>query len=817
MNVLNEVRQAARALLRRPGFTTVAVLTLALGIGANTAIFAVVDAVLLRPLPYPEPQRLVVIDHHAPGLGIADLTNSAGTMRFYREEAPFFSSLAGYERSPVNLTGQGRAARIETIRVTPSLFRVLETQPVLGRPFNAADAAEGAAPVAILTHATWVGRFGSDPSVLGRTVDLDGVHTQIVGVMPSGFAFPDPGAALLRPLHIDPSGAFGTFGIRGVARLAPGVTLAEARRRITELQGRMPAFFGDKDVTPGFMKKAGWSVTLQTLRERTVGDVASALWIILGTVGFVLLIACANVASLLLVRAESRRKEVAVRAAMGAGRGRLAAVFLTESLLLGVAGGVVGVALAWGGVKLLVALGPQTLPRLHDIGLGAPVLLFAAALSVLAGLGFGAIPLARVLGRGFTRALREGGRGSTDGRERHRARNVLVTGQLALALVLLVGAGLMVRTFRHMRGVDLGFDPTNVLTVGLSMGGAQAVRSRLPEAARVYQQVADRVAALPGVEHVGVTTALPLGGGDWNGTSFQIASKPTAANALPPFAMYKAVGPGYFQAMGMTLEQGRAERESDVEDGVPVAWVNETLARTFLDGKAVGKRIRFGRGSDSTWAEVVGVLKDVHEFSLTEPTRAVAYLPLLTGHWGFPDLDVGYLVVKTARDPTSLVPAIRRIVHETDPDVPITTASTMSEVVGRSMQRTSFTLVLLAVATLVALLLGAIGLFGVVSYVVSQRTREIGIRMAMGARADDVRRMVLREGALLGAAGVALGLAGAFGLTRLMRSILFGVSATDPVAFVAAPVVLLAVVALATWLPARRASGLDPVEALRAE
>ncbi len=614
MNVLNELRLGARALLRRPGFTTVAVLTLALGIGANVAIFAVVDAVLLRPLDYPSSDRIVVIDHHAPGLDLPDLTNSLGTIRFYQEEAPFFGSLAGYQTSPANLTGEAQPARVQAIQVTPSIFQVLETQPALGRPFSESDAAEGAAPVAILTHGTWVSRFGSDPDVIGKTVRLDNVATQIVGVMPRGFAFPDSRVSLLRPLRIPPDGRFGTFGIHAVARLRPSVTLAEARRRITELQSRLSPFFGDKDLTPAFFKKAGWSVTLQPLREQMVGDVASSLWIVLGTVGFVLLIACANVANLLLVRAESRQKEIAIRAAMGAGRGRLASVFLSESVLLGLAGGAVGVVLAWGGVKLLVAIGPQSLPRIQEIGVGAPVLAFAAALSVLAGLAFGAVPLTRILGRGFARALRDGGRGSTVGRERHRARNVLVTGQLALALVLLVGSGLMMRTFHNLRSEDPGFDPSDVLTVGLSMGGVQAVRGHLPEAARFYQQVADQVAALPGVKHVGVTTAVPLGSGNWNGGSFQIESKPTAEDALPPVGMYKAVGPGYFEAMGMTVEKGRTVKPSDVEDGVPVVWVNETFARTLLGGQALGKHIRWDRGADSTWAEVVGVVKDVREF-----------------------------------------------------------------------------------------------------------------------------------------------------------------------------------------------------------
>ncbi len=814
MSALNDLRLALRALLRRPGFSTVAVLTLALGIGANVAIFAVVDGVLIRPLDFPESDRIVTIVHHAPGLDLPELENSEGTLRFYWQDATFLSSLAGYDTRDANLTGGDRPARIKTVRVTPQIFDVLRTQPQIGRPFNAADAAEGAPPVVILTHAEWASRFGSDPNILGQTVQLDGVTTEIVGVMPRDFTFPDPDAVALLPLHIDPNGTFGTFGIGGVARLGPGITVAQAQDRMTDLQARLPSFFGSEQLTSDFLKNAGWAVTVKPLRDQIVGDIASALWIILGTVGFVLLIACANVANLFLVRAESRQKELAIRTAMGAGRGRLASLFLSESLLLGLGGGAVGVGLAWVGVHLLVAFGPRDLPRQHEIGIDGRVLLFAAALSVLAGLAFGALPLIRSFGRRLSQQLRDGGRGSTEGRERHLIRNILVAGQLAMALVLVVGSGLMVRSFQRLRSVDPGIDPKNVLTVGMSLGSV----SSLPEAARFYQSVADRTAALPGVRSVGVTTAIPLGTGNWNGGSFWIESKPRTDDELPPVAMYKGVGPGYFETMGMTLLEGRTEKASDVEDGVPVAWVNETFARTLLDGDAIGQHIRWERsGSDSTWAEVVGVVKDVREFGLSEPVRAVAYLPLVTGRWGFPHLNVGFLVVKAERNPPGLVQPIRDIVRRLDADVPVTTTNTMGEIVSRSMRQTSFTLVLLAIATLMALFLGAIGLFGVISYVISQRTREIGVRVALGARPEDIRSMVLHQGVGVGVVGVTIGLVGAFALTRLMGTLLFEVSTTDPIAFVAAPALLLGVAAVATWLPARRAAKVDPMEALRAE
>ncbi len=809
----HDLRFALRQLRRNPGFAIAAVLTLALGIGANVAIFAVVDAVLLRPLDYPDSGRIVSIEHHAPGIDLPDLPNSDGTLRFYRAEAPFLSAVAAFDLQSVNLAARGEPARVVTARVTPNLLRVLEVQPALGRAFNEADAARGAAPVAILTHDVWVSRFGADRSVLGRSVRLDGRSAEIVGVMPRGFVFPDPSTALLRPLYVDPNGPFGSFRLQGIARLAPGVGLADARRRLAELETRMPSYLQDRNLTPGFMKKAGWSATLQPLRDRIVGDVASALWIILGTVGFVLLIACANVANLFLVRAESRQGEVAIRAALGAGRGRLATLFLSESALLGLGGGVVGVGLAQAGLKLLLALGPGSLPRLHGVALDARVLAFAALLSVLAALAFGAIPLRRILGGVFVRPLRVGGRGGTDGRERHRARAGMVIGQLALALVLLVGSGIMVRSFIQLRSADIGFDPGNVLSVGMSVGSAES----LPEAARFYQRIADRVAALPGVDKVGVSTAVPLGASTWNGGSLQVEGQPAGDDALPKVAMYKAVGPGYFEAMGMTLQGGRAERPSDWQDGVPVVWVNETFARRILGGHALGRRIRWGGARDTTWATVVGVLKDARELRLTEPPPSLAYLPLVAGRWGFPQLDVAYVAVKTAGDPTALSGPIRHIIHQADATVPVTMTSTMVQVVSHAMRRTSFAVALLGIAAVIALFLGAIGLFGVVSYVVSRRTREIGIRMALGAEGRDIQGLVLRQAAVVGAFGVTLGLLGAIGLTRLMSSIVYGVSTVDPVSFVAAPVVLLAIVTLATWLPARRAARVDPVHALKEE
>lgn len=810
MGILNELRVAGRALARRPSFTTAAVLTLALGIGANVAIFTVVNAVLLRPLAYPEADEIVSFTHRAPGLRLPELRNSQGMLQFYREEADFFASLAGYRSEQHNLIGGREPERVDVVTVQPALFDVLRVRPALGRPFSAADGEEGAPPVAILTHAAWRTRFGSDPRVVGSTIRLDDVATEVVGVMPEGFAFHEPRAVALLPLVVPENGSFGTFGIEGVARLASGVGIATAAARAADLQTRLPDHF--PDVGQEFFERAEWSVEIERLQDRIVDEeVASALWIVLATVAFVLLIACANVANLFLVRAESRQKELAVRAAIGAGGGRIALGFLTESLLLGLAGGALGLLLAWGGVELLVARGPASIPRLHEVGIDAASLAFTAVVSVVAALALGALPLLRYSGAVLLRILRDGGRTSTEGRQRHRTRSVLVAGQLALALVLLVGSGLMLRSFERLRAIDPGFDPSDVLVVGLSLGSATPAR----EAADFYQRVAEEVRALPGVRSVGLTSNVPVGEGSANGSSFDILGREPEEGALPPTSMYKVVGADYAEALEIPLVEGRMLTRADWEGDAEVVLVNEAFARRYLDGRALDESIRLG-GGDSTFLRVVGVLGSVHETGLREEPGAWAYLPMASTHRIMP-MDRLYLLVRTEPGVGLPVRAVREVVARLGPDVPVTTAVPMREMMARDVAETSFTMTLLGIAAAMALFLGAVGLFGVVSYVVGQRTREIGVRVALGAAGSDIRRMVLRQGAGVVLAGVAIGLAGAAALSRLMSAILFEVSAMDPITFLVAPALLVAVAVLATWLPARRAARVDPVEALRAE
>ncbi|HEY8468481.1 MAG TPA: ABC transporter permease [Longimicrobiales bacterium] len=806
--LVQDARHALRALVRRPGFALVAALTLGLGIGANVAIFAVVNAVLIQPLPYPESDRLVVIRHHAPGLNLPELENSSGTIRLYRTHARSFSSIAVVSGRDRNLTGGDRPARVRVLEASPELFDVLRVEPALGRRLLPEDAQPGGPRVAVLTHAAWSGWFGRAPDIVGRVVEFDGVPTEIVGVMPEGFAYPNDETVALLPLWVDPNGPFGTFGLTVVARLAPGVTLDAAAREVEQLQARIPEVAAD--ISPDFLQRAGWRASVTELKEVEVGDVATALWVVLATVGFLLLVACASVANLFLVRAEARRKELAVRSALGASRARLASGFLSESVLLGLAGGALGLALAVAGVRALVAAGPDQLPRLHEVGVDATVLLFALALSVLAGLAFGVLPLPRYLTRPLAPELREG-RGDTASRERHRVRKGLIAAQIALSLMLLAGSGLLLRSYQRLRAVDPGFRPEGVLTIGISRGE----REGRNDPAGFYRRVLDEVRGLPGVQAVGVTNALPMLPRGLNGGSFDIESRPRAEDALPPVAMFVVAGPGYFEAMGIRLLEGRLPEPRDQEGEIPrYVWVSRSFARDFMEGRALGERVRLG--SDSDWLEIAGVVEDVRQFGLGEEIRPTAYLTLNTRSPNV-DLSVGELVVRTAGDPMALAPSVAAAVRRVAPNVPLTTARTMEQIVAESLVETSFTTIVLIVAGTVSLLLGVIGLYGVIGYVVTQRTREIGLRIALGAAPAEVRGMVLRQGLALALVGVAAGLAGALALSRLIESLLFGISSRDPLTLAAVTALLVATSALAVYLPARRASAVSPMDALRAE
>ena len=804
---LKDLQVAARTLAARPGFTVVAVLTLGLGIGANAAIFNVVNAVLLRPLAYPESERIVLLRHHAPGIKLDELENAPGFIAFYQERARSFSSYAAVDDRERNLTGTDRPERISLVDASPEFFTVFGTRPFMGRPFTAEDVGPGPQRVGVLTHAGWSRHFGRDRDILGRVVELDGSPVEIIGVMPRGFEYPDDETAMILPMWVDPDVGFSTFGISGIGRLAPGVGVEEASAEVAQLQAQVPEV---SELSAEFLESAQWRTSVTPLQEVLVGDIAATLWIVLATAGFVLLIACANVANLFLVRAEGRQREVAIRGALGATRGALTRAFLSESVLMAAAGGVLGMLLASAGIRLMVAYGPEQLPRLHEVGVDGATLLFAAAVSLAAGLLLGLLPLPRFLSASrFASILREG-RAETGSRQRHRTRKVLIAVQVALALVLLTGSGLMLRSFERLRSVDPGFRTDGVLAVGVSLGDYPSQA----QGAAFYQRLLEEVRRVPGVEVAGATNALPIELNSINGSSFRQESRPRADDEIPTVVMYSAVTPGYFEALGIPLLTGRRPEDRDHAGGPPVVWVSESFARDHLGGDALGERISLG--GDSTWMEVVGVVGDVRAFGLKEEIRPMAYMSMSSGATEL-DLQLMVLTVRAAGEPMAVLPGVRAAVQRVAPDVPLTVTRTMDEVVSRSMADTSFTMAILTIAALVALLLGAIGLYGVISYVVSQRTREIGVRVALGALPAKVSGMLVRQGVAVVLVGLVVGLAGAFALTRLMEGVLFEVSARDPWVFGTVVVVLLAVGVLASWLPARRAARISPLEALRAE
>ena len=804
MNAARELTLAVRSLRRRPSFTIVATVTLALGIGATVAIFTVVNSVLLRPLPYPEADRIVTIRHHAPAINMPELQSSPGLIDHYRASSRTLTRIAGYEMRQRNLTGSGQPERVRTVAVTPEFFDALSVRPAIGRTFAEADARDKAPLVGILTDGLWRSRFGADPTIVGRQIQADGRAMEIVGVMPAGFAFPDPDTRLIVPLWLDPQRGFGTFGTRTLARLAPGITVEVARQEITALQRRIPERFPDlsQETLDGFR----WSVTLDPLRDTVIRDIATPLWILFGSVGFVLMIAGANVVNLLLVRAESRTREVALRAALGGSRGRIAATFLAESTLLALAGGVLGSLVAAAGIELLRAYGPAQLPRLHEISVDAVSLMFAATLSLAVGVAVGMAPLSGLARRSFAQVLRDGGRGNTAGRNRHHVRRLLIVGQVAMALVLLVGSGLMLRSVSRLASVDPGFRAQGLLTAGVSIGnGSDRLR-----ASTFYQRVLDEIASLPGVTSVGASNSLPIEAGGMNGSSFAIQSRPRAESDIQPVTMYQAVTAGYFETLGVRLIEGRFPTPDDETQGRRVVWVNETFARDFLDGRAIGERIEL----EDNWLEIVGVVGDIRTFGLRDDIRPVAYLPP-TVPMRTVSLDVMQMVIRTAGAPASLASALRPAVDRVDASVPLMRIRTMDEIVESSFAQLSFTMTLMVIAAGLALVLGLVGLYGVISYVVSQRTAEIGVRLALGAQPGQVRAMVLRQGLSVALVGVAVGLVGAIAATRLLSSLLFDVSGRDPVTFATVTAILIAVSALACYLPAKRAANIDPLEAVR--
>jgi predicted permease len=816
------LRPLARAFSRNPGFVLIAVLTLAAGIGANAAIFSVVDAVLIRPLPYPEPERIVAVWHTAPGLEMPQFELSDASYVLYRQRNRVLEDLGIYWDGSQTLTGEGEPARVGASGLTASVFSVLRVQAELGRTLQAADERPGAPKVAVLSHALWRGRFGGDSKVLGKTLRLDGELYRVVGVMPEAFRFPEADTELWVPMTIDPTRlASGNFNYNAVGRLRPGVSAERAARELSQLVWSLPEVTTDQGITRGMIEQAKLALLVRPLRDDVVGEVERVLWLLLGSVGCILLIACANVANLLLVRAETRQREVAVRTALGASRSQITRLFLSESLTLSLLGGALGLALAAAGVRLLVSLRPEGIPRLEEIGVGGSVLAFTLAVSLLAGLLIGALAALFYGSPNLIPALKEGGRGGMAGRERHLVRNTLVVTETALALILLVGAGLMVRSFWRLRSVDPGFAPQGVLTVRLDL--PEAEYRDAPATTRFVAQLLERVRAIQGVAGAGTGTVLPLSGNMSNSTH-TFEDFPLPPDTVPPIISVRYVSPGYFSALGIPVREGRVFDRLDPSRPSNEIVVSEALAKHYYPkGGALGRRVTRGLADKPRWFAIGGGVGSGRDPGLHAPPTESIYYPLLTAARSDDENPAEVprsfnLVVRSrSADPKALVPLVREAIWSLDRNLPLSRIATMDELVERSMVRTSFTMLLLVIAAAVALLLGAVGLYGVISYVVSQRTQEIGVRMALGAGRRDISRMVLREGLGLSLLGIAIGLAGAFAVTRLMYALLFEVSATDLATFAAVPIVLAIVALLASYIPARRAAGIEPLEAIRYE
>jgi predicted permease len=822
-----DLRHAVRSLRRHPGFTAAAVPTLALGLGATTAIFGVVYGVLLKPLPYTDAHELVSIWHTARGHPFGLAGNSLGSADSmyvtYREENRTFDHIGLWGAGQRTLTGLGEPERIRSLSVTHGTLQALGVRPVLGRGFSDADhtaGADGPDPV-ILSHAFWQRRFGGDEAALGGTLSLDARPSQIVGIMAAGFRFlsltPQPDIIIAG--RIDGSRlTLGNLNSAALARLKDGVTLAEADADVA----RMLTIWLDAWPSGGRSREdvAAWRIApaLKPLKDDVVGDVAGTLWILMSAVGAVLLIACANIANLLLARADGRRPELAIRAALGAGRLRIAGEMLRESFVLGALGGVVGLALAYAGLKLLQAFAPSNLPRVEDIGVGAPVLAFAAAAALVASLAFGSVPAVKHA-FGSDTPLGTGARGSSASPQRNRTRSAFIVVQVALALLLLVGSGLMMRTFEKLTAVDPGFtDPEHVQV--LSVFIAPWVIREHDRAWRLQRDILERLAALPGVTVAGIGGAGLAGPGTGGsglgpGAAISVEDRPDVADESPPTRRFAAVSPGYFEALGTRLVAGRDFTWGDVDEVRQVVLVSENFARALWGEPqaAIGKRIRWdGRDGPGPWHEIVGVTQDVYG-ALHERPPTTVFSPTMVS-----DLrGIAYVMRSDRAGTESFVNEVRQAVWASNPDVPVTGLHTLQDSYSAALARTSFVLALLAIAGVMALFLSVVGIYGVISYVISQRSREIGIRLALGAEPRAVKRMFVRYGLAVATIGSAAGLAAAAAFSRFLASQLFEVRPLDPPTYVAVLAVLLATVSLAAYLPARRAARVDPAETLRAE
>jgi predicted permease len=813
--LFQDVRFGGRMLVKNPGFTIVAVLTLALGVGANAAIFSVVNAVLLRPLAYKDSDRLVTILHDG-----SDPVSVANYVD-WRDQSHSFDAMAAAEAWSGNLTGVDSPEHILGLKVTQNLFPMLGAEPQLGRLFVAEEDRKGAEHETILSYRLWQRRFAGDRDIVGKTVKLDGEQYTIVGVMPRDFKFAPfwaTHAELWVPIAFDERiHNRGGNSLRIFARLGPGVSLAQARAEIATITARLEQHF------PGTNRH----VAVTSLMEQVVGRIEAPLLVLLGAVGFVLLIACANVAHMLLARAAARQKEIAVRTALGAARVRVIRQFLTENLLLTAMGASAGLLLAIWGTHALVALSPAHIPRVETVTIDARVVLFLLGVSVLTGVAFGLAPAMQAAAVNLSDVLKEGGRGGSEGIRPNRLRSFLVASEFALALMLLIGAGLMIRSFFALQSVDPGFNPHNLLSMVVSVAGSKEAEAN--SRAIFYQQLLERVRALPGVESAGGINHLPLAGDMW-GWPFTIEGRPKPRPGESPNAVYRIVTPGYFRTMGLPLLRGRDISPSD-NTGVPgVVIINEEAARTYWPGQdPMGQRISFDSSDPGSpiWLTVIAISKNAKQEDWATPSFPEVYLAAfqnrdflgVVGPHGEAESHMAYitLVVRSIGDPGALASAVKTTVWSFDRNLPISEVLTMDGVVAAANAQPRFEMLLLAVFAVVALVMAAVGIYGVMSYSVSRRTQEIGIRISLGASRNDVFRLVLRQGMLLTLAGSVAGIAGALLLSRLMAKVLYGVPSTDPITFASVAILLAGVALFASYLPARRAMRVDPMIALRYE
>jgi putative ABC transport system permease protein len=805
-DLLHDLRYAARLQRKNPGFTIVAIIALALGIGANTAIFSVVNTVLLRPLPYKDPERLVMVWEDATKHGYPRDTPAAANFVDWRDQSQVFEGMAAIADTSFNLTGSGDPERLEGRRVSANMFPLLGVDPQIGRVFTAAEDQPGAQRVVLLSYALWQRRFGGDPGIVGKALTLNGESHVVVGVMPARFQFPSSDDQVWVPVAFTQAeaGNRNRHYLQVLARLRPGVSLAQAQSEMSTVAARLQQQYPQSNTDLG--------AAVQPLHEHLVGDIKPALLILLGAVGLVLLIACANVANLLLARAAVRQKEIAVRVALGAKRRRLIRQFLTESILLSTLGGIVGLGIAYGGLVVLRAFIPETISQAREISIDFKVLAFTLLVSVLTGVIFGLAPAIQATRFNQIETLKEGGRDAATGGSGKRLRSLLVMSEVAVSLVLLIGAGLLINSFMRLRNVDPGFRADNLLTMKIVLPEPKYAKFQ-PRAA-FYTDLVQRVQSLAGVRSAAVTTNLPLYR-QGNSISISIEGRPAPPPGQELIVVTRVISPGYFDTMGIPLLKGRQLTDQDTETSPNVIVISETMARRFWPGEdPVGKRLAAGRvRTPDDWIQVVGVVKDVRQFELTADPKPQMYLSYRQAGF-FAPRD---LVVKTDVDPATMATTVRKAVWDIDKDQPVSNIRTMEEILAESIARQRFSMLLLAIFAGVALVLAGVGIYGVMSYSVAQRTHEIGIRMALGAQTGAVLKLAVGYGMKLVIVGIVVGLIAAFALTRVMATLLFGVTATDPATFTLISLLLIAVAALASYIPARRATKVNPIIALRYE